>query len=258
MFGTPQRHAQNPAAFQHQQSSSSVAGRAATSAERGFVAKTPTPRFPHRAPEPEPVCHGCVERSAILAEVAGLREMVLALSNGMLELNGAVTHHKSRIAGLEAQLKASQQAAAAGAQQQQQQQQHGHHQQQPQRGAPPDGIAALVEKMLENCVRPIEARIAATVRNAELDRAAHESRAVRDEISRRVHELEREFERRLVTVESKAAVADRHSREAIAAQERRISRSIFQMCQTLGIATPPAANTPASANVSDIEPQRQA
>jgi hypothetical protein len=250
-------HATSPAASGAGRSVKQAGANCDVCAERGFVTKTPTPHFPPRqvVAEPPRTCHGCVERAAILAEVAALREMVLSLSHGVLELNDKCAGQVRRIATLERELQlrnataptpapsshsnlalqnlsAQQQSAAAAGLS------GGGHGGAAAPTASSTQLTALVERMLANSMPAMEARILVAVRAAETERTALELRSAREDAARKIAEVQRDVDRHVTELESRWAVTEKQLRETIASHDRRVTRTFFQLCQAVGIAVP--------------------
>ena len=225
--------------------------------ERGFVTKTATPRFPHKDPPPPPpppkVCHGCVERAAILYEVASLREMVLALSNGILELNQRVAIQKQQIVDLESELKNQKRVNVSLQTQQAAPQPTITSASNPAASIQSTQVSSLLEKMLNNNLPAMEARVLTHVRKAETQHNTTEFKSIREDLQRKSTELTRDFERNIRNLESQYSESDRQVRDSINQQDRRMRRAFHQLCQSLGVAVPPAVSVGANVAFSSGE-----
>jgi hypothetical protein len=221
--------------------------------ERGFVTKTATPYFPHKEPPPPPpppkTCHGCVERSAILNEVAGLREMAFSLSNAVLELNEKVSVQKQRIADLESEVQDQKRITATqfelAAHPRPTTTTNGNNN---NNNSDPTQISSLLEKMLQNQIPAIEARILANVRRAEQLHNSNEFKNIRDDLQRKSNELQRDFEKSVRNLDSQWHTNDVQLKEVVAQQDRRMRRAFHQLSQALGVAAPPALSNNSANN----------
>lgn len=224
--------------------------------ERGFVTKTATPRFPHKeAPPPPPppkVCHGCVERSAILEEVGGLREMVHTLSSAMMELHERVSIQKQRIADLESELLDQKRHSASQAVKQAHPEPSITSASHPQASSHSTQVSGLLEKMLGNNLPAMEARILSTIRRAEMEHNSAEFKQIREELQRKSYELSEEFHRSISKLQATVGANDKSAREAIGTMDKKLRRSFHQLCGAQGFAVPSACAAETSVRVGNV------